>query len=57
MSQKESKLDYLYVKDFNEALIKSFNNKKVYGEVINIASGKPITIKSDRKSKRYYWER
>ena len=34
------------MKDFNEALIKSFNNKNVYGEVISIASGKPITIKN-----------
>jgi len=37
--------DYLYVKDFNRAIIKSFNNIKAYGEVINIASGKPISIK------------
>ena len=37
--------DFLYVKDFNQALIKSLNNKKAYGEIINIASGVPITIK------------
>ena len=37
--------DYLYIKDFNHALIKSLNNKKAYGEIINIASGVPITIK------------
>lgn len=46
VSKGEQIRDYLYVKDFNEALIKSFNNKNVYGEVINIASGKPITIKN-----------
>ena len=37
--------DYLYVKDFNQALIKTLNNKKAYGEIINIASGIPISIK------------
>ena len=37
--------DYLYIKDFNKALIKTLNNKKAYGEVINIASGIPISIK------------
>ena len=37
--------DYLYVKDFNSALIKAFNNNNAYGEVINIASGIPISIR------------
>ena len=37
--------DYLYVKDFNQALIKTLNNEKSYGEIINIASGIPILIK------------
>ena len=37
--------DYLYVKDFNQALIKTLNNEKAYGEIINIASGIPILIK------------
>ncbi len=37
--------DYLYIKDFNKAVINSIGNKKAYGEVINIASGIPITIK------------
>tara|TARA_B100001248_G_C27370382_1_gene451325 strand:+ start:76 stop:999 length:924 start_codon:yes stop_codon:yes gene_type:complete len=37
--------DYLYVKDFNLALLKAFNNEKAFGEVINIASGIPISIK------------
>ena len=38
--------DYLYIKDFNLALIKSLNNVNAYGEVINIASGIPISIRS-----------
>jgi len=37
--------DYLYIKDFNRALISSLDNEKAYGEVINIASGNPISIK------------
>ena len=37
--------DYLYVKDFNQALIKTLNNEKAYGEIINVASGIPILIK------------
>ena len=37
--------DYLYIKDFNTALINALNNNKAYGEVINIASGIPISIK------------
>jgi len=37
--------DYLYVKDFNNALIKALNNKDAYGEVINVASGIPRTIR------------
>ena len=37
--------DFLYIKDFNQALIKTLDNKKAYGEVINIASGMPIAIK------------
>lgn len=45
VSKGEQIRDYLYVKDFNTALIKSLNNPKCYGEVINIASGKPISIK------------
>ncbi len=37
--------DYLYIKDFNQGLIKTLNNKNAYGEIINIASGVPISIK------------
>ena len=45
VSKGEQIRDYLYIKDFNRALMKSFDNKKAYGEVINIASGIPISIK------------
>ena len=37
--------DYLYVKDFNRALIKALETPKAYGEIINIASGIPLSIK------------
>ena len=42
--------DYLYIKDFNLALIKALNNQKAYGEVFNIASGFPISIKEVTES-------
>ncbi len=37
--------DYCYIKDFTSAVKKSIDNKSAFGEVINIASGKPISIK------------
>ena len=37
--------DYLYVKEFNRALIKALETPKAYGEIINIASGIPLSIK------------
>ncbi len=45
VSRGEQIRDYLYIKDFNIALIKAMDNSKAYGEVINIASGIPISIK------------
>ena len=42
--------DYLYIKDFNLALVKAFNNQSAYGEVFNIASGFPISIKEVTES-------
>ena len=45
VSRGEQIRDYLYIKDFNNAIIKSINNKNAYGEVFNIASGRPISIK------------
>ena len=50
VSKGEQIKDYLYVKDFNLAVINSLNNSKAYGEVINIASGIPISIKEVIKS-------
>ena len=45
VTKGEQLRDYLYVKDFNRAVIKTFGNKDAYGEVINVASGVPISIK------------
>ena len=45
VSSGEQIRDYLYIKDFNTALINALNNENAYGEVINIASGIPIAIK------------
>ena len=45
VTRGEQLRDYLYVKDFNKAVIKTFGNYKAYGEVINVASGIPISIK------------
>ena len=45
VTKGEQLRDYLYVKDFNKAVIKTFGNYKAYGEVINVASGIPISIK------------
>ena len=45
VSKGEQIRDYLYIKDFNNAIIKSLSNDKAYGEIMNIASGIPISIK------------
>ena len=45
VTKGEQLRDYLYIKDFNKAVIKTFGNNKAYGEVINVASGIPISIK------------
>jgi len=45
VTRGEQLRDYLYIKDFNKAVIKTFGNYKAYGEVINVASGIPISIK------------
>ena len=45
VSSGEQIRDYLYIKDFNSALIKALNNNNAYGEVINVASGIPISIR------------
>ncbi len=37
--------DFCYVDDFCDAIIKSFNNKKINGKILNISSGKKTQIK------------
>ena len=37
--------DYCYVDDFVLGVLKCLGNKKAFGEVINLASGNPISIK------------
>ncbi|ABX09225.1 NAD-dependent epimerase/dehydratase family protein [Prochlorococcus marinus] len=37
--------DYCYVKDFTSAIRNCIENKSAYGEIINIGSGKPISIR------------
>jgi len=37
--------DFCYIEDVVEAIFLSLNNKKIYGEVINIAHGKPTLVK------------
>ncbi len=37
--------DFVYVDDVVEAILKCFNNKRVFGEIINIGSGKAKKIK------------
>ena len=45
VSKGEQIRDYLYVEDFNRAIIKSMTNMKAFGQIINIASGTPISIR------------
>ena len=37
--------DFCYIGDFVEAIFVSLGNKRAFGEVINIASGMPVSIK------------
>ena len=45
VSPGEQIRDFCYVDDVVNAIFLSLENKNIYGEIINIASGKPITIK------------
>ncbi len=45
VSPGEQIRDFCYIDDVIEAIFLTLNNKRVYGEVINIASGEPIKIK------------
>tara|TARA_A100001011_G_C14321077_1_gene850671 strand:- start:6829 stop:7749 length:921 start_codon:yes stop_codon:yes gene_type:complete len=38
--------DFLYVGDFAEAVNMCLGNQNAYGEILNIASGKPVSIKN-----------
>ncbi|KGG12037.1 MULTISPECIES: NAD-dependent epimerase/dehydratase family protein [Prochlorococcus] len=38
--------DYCYVGDVCNAILKCFDNNKAYGQVINIGSGEPVSIKT-----------
>ena len=37
--------DFIYVDDVIRAIIKILKNKKTTGEIINIGSGKPVSVK------------
>ena len=45
VSQGRQLRDFCYISDFVSAIFSSFNNNNAYGEVINIASGKPVLVK------------
>jgi nucleoside-diphosphate-sugar epimerase len=45
VSSGEQLRDFCYITDIVEAILSSINNKKAYGEIINIASGSAVTIK------------
>ena len=37
--------DFIYIDDLIDAIIKILSNQKVLGQIINIGSGKPISVK------------
>ena len=45
VSQGEQLRDFCHVSDFTNAIFSSFENNNAFGEVINVASGRPISIK------------
>jgi nucleoside-diphosphate-sugar epimerase len=45
VSQGEQLRDFCHVSDFINAIFSSFSNNNAFGEVINVASGSPISIK------------
>ena len=38
--------DFMYISDAVDAIYKCFSNKKIIGKIINIGSGKKITVKN-----------
>mgnify|MGYP000221006315 FL=1 len=45
VSPGEQLRDFCYIDDIVEVILLALTNKDIYGEVINIASGNPVTIK------------
>ena len=45
VTQGEQLRDFCYIDDFVNAIFSSFENNNAFGEVINIASGRPILVK------------
>ena len=45
VSQGEQLRDFCHVSDFINAIFSSFSNNNAFGEVINVASGTPVSIK------------
>lgn len=45
VSEGEQVRDFCYIDDIVDAIFLTLNNSKLHGEVFNIASGEPITIK------------
>jgi|TARA_B100001105_G_C22364580_1_gene432003 nucleoside-diphosphate-sugar epimerase len=46
VSRGEQLRDFCFIDDFIEAVFLALDNKAAHGEVINIASGKPVSIKN-----------
>ena len=44
-SKGEQLRDFCFIDDFIQAIFSALGNDKVYGEVVNVASGKPVSIK------------
>jgi nucleoside-diphosphate-sugar epimerase len=45
-SKGEQLRDFCFISDFTQAVFLALNNNKAHGEVVNIASGKPVSIKN-----------
>jgi len=45
-SKGEQLRDFCFIDDFVEAIFNALGNSNIYGEVINISSGKPVSIKT-----------
>jgi len=45
VSHGEQLRDFCFISDITEAIFLALNNSNIHGEIINIASGKPVSIK------------